>query len=103
MCRNDYYGGMWASFNFDALQKWLDECRKPSTKKVEISDDKELVKQGETMIVSGDQFSTVLNIEEEWLIPEYVLQYFLNFTLSIQITQFRFLLAEISQKKTNEI
>lgn len=68
--RNDYYGGMWASFNFDALQKWLEECRKPDVKKADVSEDTKLVKQGETMIVSGDQFSTVFNIEEEWLIPE---------------------------------
>ncbi|XP_065207193.1 rab proteins geranylgeranyltransferase component A 1 [Planococcus citri] len=68
--RNDYYGGMWASFNFDALQKWLEECRKPASKTESPTVDKALVKEGETLILSGNQFSTVGNIDEKWLIPE---------------------------------
>ena len=78
MRRNDYYGGMWASFNFDALQKWLNECRRPNGKKPDIPEDTNLVKQGETVVVSGDQFSTVFNIDEKWFIPEYAL-YFRDF------------------------
>lgn len=68
--RNDYYGGMWASFNFDALQKWLEECRKPSSKNVDLSKEGNLLKQGESIVSSGDQFSTVFNIEDNWFIPE---------------------------------
>lgn len=68
--RNDYYGGMWASFNFDALQKWLEECRKPASKTESPTVDKALVKEGETLILSGNQFSTVGNIDEKWFIPE---------------------------------
>lgn len=62
---------MWASFNFDALQKWLEECRKPNAKNTDVSKDMTLVKQGESIVTSGDQFSTVFNIEENWFIPEY--------------------------------
>lgn len=61
---------MWASFNFDALQKWLEECRKPSSKNVDLSKEDNLLKQGESIVSSGDQFSTVLNIEDNWFIPE---------------------------------
>lgn len=61
---------MWASFNFDALQKWLEECRKPVSKTETPTVDKALVKEGETLISSGNQFSTVGNIDEKWLIPE---------------------------------
>lgn len=61
---------MWASFNFDALQKWLEECRKPVSKTDGEVVDKKLVKDGETIVSSGNQFSTVFNIDEKWLIPE---------------------------------
>lgn len=62
---------MWASFNFDALQKWLEECRKPAEKADDPKNSK-IIKDGETAIPSGNQFSTVFNIEEKWLITEYV-------------------------------
>lgn len=61
---------MWASFNFDALQKWLEECRNPVTKSDQETTNKDLVKAGETQIPSGNQFSTVFNIDEKWLVPK---------------------------------
>lgn len=69
--RNDYYGGMWASFTFEALQKWLNECRSGKT----LENSKEatsLISEKEKAISIGNQFSTVFNIEEKWFIPEYV-------------------------------
>lgn len=61
---------MWASFTFEALQKWLDECRNGKTNDtVKISSP--LVQDGEMSVTIGNQFSTVFNIEEKWFIPEY--------------------------------
>lgn len=68
--RNDYYGGMWASFTFEALQKWLDECRNGKTNDF-VKTSSPLVQDTEKSITIGNQFSTVFNIEEKWFIPEY--------------------------------
>lgn len=67
--RNDYYGGMWASFTFEALQKWLDECRNGKTNDF-VKTSSPLVQNTEKSITIGNQFSTVFNIEEKWFIPE---------------------------------
>ncbi|XP_050532576.1 rab proteins geranylgeranyltransferase component A 1 [Daktulosphaira vitifoliae] len=66
---NDYYGGMWASFTFEALQKWLNECQSGKT----LENSKEstsLICEKEKAVSIGNQFSTVFNIEEKWFIPE---------------------------------
>jgi RAB protein geranylgeranyltransferase component A len=68
--RNDYYGGMWASFTFEALQKWLDECRNGKTEG-SVKTSSPLVQDSEKSVTIGNQFSTVFNIEEKWFIPEY--------------------------------
>lgn len=68
--RNDYYGGMWASFTFEALQKWLDECRKGKTNDT-VKNSSPLIQDSEKSVTIGNQFSTVFNIEEKWFIPEY--------------------------------
>lgn len=70
LVRNDYYGGMWASFTFEALQKWLDECRSGKTN-VSVKTSSPLVQDDEKSANIGNQFSTVFNIEEKWFIPEY--------------------------------
>ncbi|XP_054261403.1 rab proteins geranylgeranyltransferase component A-like [Macrosteles quadrilineatus] len=66
---NEYYGGMWAAFNFDGLQKWLAECQNKSSELEHESTDN-LLKEGESLVKAGSQFATVFNIEEKWLIPE---------------------------------
>jgi len=66
---NEYYGGMWAAFNFDGLQKWLAECQNKSSELEHESTDN-LLKEGESLIKAGSQFATVFNIEEKWFIPE---------------------------------
>lgn len=61
---------MWASFTFEALQKWLDECRNGKTNdSSKITSP--LVLDKEKAVTIGNQFSTVFNIEEKWFIPEY--------------------------------
>lgn len=77
--RNDYYGGMWASFTFEALQKWLDECRNDKTNN-SVKSSSPLVQDSEKSITIGDQFSSVFNIEEKWFIPEYD-HFYINFLL----------------------
>lgn len=68
---NEYYGGLWASFNFDGLQKWMEECRQPV--KDNAPDLTEgVLKDGEANIKAGNQFSTVTNIEEKWYILENI-------------------------------
>lgn len=75
LVRNDYYGGMWASFTFEALQKWLDECRNGKTIN-SVKTSSPLVLDNEKSVNIGNQFSTVFNIEEKWFIPEYDKYYF---------------------------
>lgn len=61
---------MWASFTFEALQKWLDECRNGKTND-SVKASSPLVLDSEKSVAIGNQFSTVFNIEEKWFIPEY--------------------------------
>uniref|UniRef100_A0A8D8Y315 Rab proteins geranylgeranyltransferase component A n=3 Tax=Cacopsylla melanoneura TaxID=428564 RepID=A0A8D8Y315_9HEMI len=67
---NDYYGGMWASFNLECLQKWLDECRTTPVEQPLTNETASLAGPGENVISIGSPFSTVSNIEEEWFVPE---------------------------------
>lgn len=67
---NDYYGGMWASFNLECLQKWLDECRATPVEQPLTNETASLAGPGESLVTIGSPFSTVSNIEEEWFIPE---------------------------------
>jgi hypothetical protein len=67
---NEYYGGLWASFNFEGLQKWIENCRylaKPHGKSDEVPT---VASDGETLIEAGNQFSTPFNVEENWYIVE---------------------------------
>ncbi|XP_075235250.1 rab escort protein [Lycorma delicatula] len=66
---NEYYGGMWAAFNFDGLQKWLSECRKEDASSGENLSLPKL-SEGETVTPTGSQFKTVFNIDEKWYISE---------------------------------
>ncbi|XP_066998765.2 rab proteins geranylgeranyltransferase component A 2 [Anabrus simplex] len=68
---NEYYGGLWASFNFDGLQKWMEDCRQPAKTSSEESSSS-LLKEGESVKKAGNQFSTVFNLEEKWYIMEEV-------------------------------
>jgi len=70
---NEYYGGMWAAFNFDGLQKWLGECQNKAPELEHESTDN-LLKEGDTLIKAGSQFATVFNIEEKWFIPEELVE-----------------------------
>lgn len=62
---NEYYGGLWASFNFEGLQKWIENCHylvKPPEKSAEEST---VASDGEMLIEAGNQFSSAFNVEEK--------------------------------------
>jgi len=61
---------MWASFTFEALQNWLDECRNGKTNE-SVKTSFPLEQDSEKSVAIGNQFSSVFNIEEKWFIPEY--------------------------------
>ncbi|XP_046394320.1 rab proteins geranylgeranyltransferase component A [Ischnura elegans] len=67
---NEYYGGLWASFNFEGLQNWIEECRQlgGATCDVPIEQFNSLLKEGESIIKANNQLSTVFNVDEKWYI-----------------------------------
>nr|CAD7197566.1 unnamed protein product [Timema douglasi] len=71
----EYYGDLWASFNFDGLQKWVQDFKK-SEHSLEINSDMEnfktLIKEGETLLNAKNKIPTVFKIEENWYIPKVV-------------------------------
>nr|CAD7425470.1 unnamed protein product [Timema monikensis] len=71
----EYYGDLWASFNFDGLQKWVQDF-KQSEHSLEINSDMEnfktLIKEGETLLNAKNKIPTVFKIEENWYIPKVV-------------------------------
>ncbi|XP_035734550.1 rab proteins geranylgeranyltransferase component A 1-like [Vespa mandarinia] len=62
---NEYYGGLWATFNFDGLQKWIEDLK---TAKNNTRDAKIDLEDGQIFLKASDQYSAVENIEETWYI-----------------------------------
>jgi len=64
---NEYYGGLWATFNFDGLQKWIEDLKtvKNNTRNTNVD-----LKKDEKFLKASDQYSTVENIEEIWYISK---------------------------------
>lgn len=64
---NEYYGGLWATFNFDGLQKWIEDLKtvKSSTRNINVD-----LKKNEKFLKASDQYSTVENIGEIWYISK---------------------------------
>ncbi|XP_071560115.1 rab escort protein isoform X2 [Temnothorax nylanderi] len=62
---NEYYGGLWATFNFDGLQKWIEDLKtvKSNTRNTNVD-----LKGDEKFLKASDQYSTVENIGEIWYI-----------------------------------
>lgn len=63
---NEYYGGLWATFNFDGLQKWMEDLKSSKNDSRDFTPDLE---DGEKFLAASNQYSTVENIDEEWFIP----------------------------------
>ncbi|XP_033218479.1 rab proteins geranylgeranyltransferase component A 2 [Belonocnema kinseyi] len=64
---NEYYGGLWATFNFDGFQKWIEDLK---TNKSDSRDSDPKVESGESFLKASNQYSTVENIEENWYIVD---------------------------------
>lgn len=64
---NEYYGGLWATFNFDGLQKWIEDLKtaKNNTRNINVD-----LEEGEKFLKASDQYSTVENIGETWYISK---------------------------------
>ncbi|XP_012273654.1 rab proteins geranylgeranyltransferase component A 1 [Orussus abietinus] len=62
---NEYYGGLWATFNFDGLQKWIEDLKNAKTCSKDVVPE---LAEGETFLRASNQYSTVENIEEDWYI-----------------------------------
>lgn len=67
---NDYYGGDWAAFNFEGLQRWIKSNQSPSTntdRPEEVTTT--VLKEGETL-ERVNKSSSISHVQDEWLIPE---------------------------------
>ncbi|XP_017757912.1 PREDICTED: rab proteins geranylgeranyltransferase component A 1 [Eufriesea mexicana] len=63
---DEYYGGLWATFNFDGLQKWIEDLK---ISKNNIKHLSELnLEPEEKFLKTSNEYSTVENIEETWYI-----------------------------------
>ncbi|XP_059488326.1 rab proteins geranylgeranyltransferase component A 1 [Neocloeon triangulifer] len=68
---NEYYGGLWASFNFDGLQQWVNDCQKPKDE-TECAASPQL-DAGETAVrMRVLNPPTATNVKEQWHVPEHV-------------------------------
>lgn len=65
---NEYYGGLWATFNFDGLQKWIQDLK--ITKSIQQNDIDIKIENDEKFLKASNQYSTVENIDETWLISK---------------------------------
>lgn len=65
---NEYYGGLWATFNFDGLQKWMEDLKASKGDTREFKPD---LGAGEKFLKASNQYSTVENILEEWFISQW--------------------------------
>ncbi|KAK3923718.1 Rab proteins geranylgeranyltransferase component A 2 [Frankliniella fusca] len=69
---NEYYGGLWASFNLENLNKWLVDCEKNENPSSDPDDPDCDVKinNGEDFVLLKNQTSHVSNINQKWHIPK---------------------------------
>ncbi|XP_023225282.1 rab proteins geranylgeranyltransferase component A-like [Centruroides sculpturatus] len=62
--RNDYYGGDWASFNFDQLQSWIQNYEETNIEQTSNEERQEYLSEGEMYIHLKRQVSNVSNVFE---------------------------------------
>lgn len=65
-CSQDYYGGFWASFNLEQIDKL---CERNQNANVDISADVQL-NEGERLIQIGNNNFDLKNTSQKWSIPE---------------------------------
>lgn len=69
---NEYYGGLWSSFNLENLNKWVADCENKETLSSDPDDPNSDVKinNGEDFVFLRSQASHVNNVELKWHIPK---------------------------------
>lgn len=67
-CSDEYYGGLWATFNFDGLQKWIEDLKVPKNTTKDLSEAD--LEPEEKFLKTSNEYSTVENIEETWYISK---------------------------------
>ncbi|KAJ8960383.1 hypothetical protein NQ314_006073 [Rhamnusium bicolor] len=65
--RNDYYGGHWASFNLDAIQKLQHKATYNSISQDNLN---ELINENEELMRIGNDLFNIENFKFKWHIPE---------------------------------
>jgi len=71
-CSNDYYGGQWASFNFENFQKWLTEqsqTKRPSSSAT-LSECQSLLEQAEVFVAAGCDLAAISNVLVKWFVQK---------------------------------
>ncbi|KAJ1521318.1 hypothetical protein ONE63_002994 [Megalurothrips usitatus] len=69
---NEYYGGLWASFNLDNLIKWVKDCESGEHLPSDLDDSNSDVKinNGEDFVFLKSSASHISNINLKWHIPK---------------------------------
>ncbi|KAJ8675672.1 hypothetical protein QAD02_011458 [Eretmocerus hayati] len=62
---NEYYGGLWATFNFDCLLKWMEDLKAVQD---ESQNFQPQLEADEKFLKASNQYSTIENILEEWFV-----------------------------------
>lgn len=68
-CSNEYYGGLWASFNLDGLQQWVEDCKKPKDE-TECAAEPQLADGESAVKMRVNNPPTATNVVEQWHVPE---------------------------------
>lgn len=67
ICSNNYYGGLWASFNLDTISKIDGNIR--ANLEIEVNTT-ELIKTSETLYAVGNDLFNISIQSQSWYIPE---------------------------------
>jgi Rab proteins geranylgeranyltransferase component A len=65
---NDFYGGQWAAFTLDGIQKWVETV---ATKDSECNDNQDesltsFLSEGETLVKAGKLQPAFQNVKQNW-------------------------------------
>lgn len=70
---NEFYGGLWATFNLDGLLKWSDDLIKGDKEDNRSTPNVE-VEAGEKFLKATNQYSNIENIKLIWYIDKWVFE-----------------------------
>lgn len=70
---NDFYGGQWASFNLEGIEKYVINPQVSSNSTIE--NNSQYLKEGEQFQTIGNNLFGICNVSHAWHIPKYVIQF----------------------------